>query len=261
MTKQNNPAEYTEKLPGGASFTMKLVEGGAFMMGSDEFKGTVPTFYMCEHLVTQDVWRAIMGNNPSNFKWAQQNPVEQVSWYDVQAFITKLNAWEQQNPNPNRPAGYYCLPSEAQWEYAARGGNKSRGYKYAGSNDIDKVAWHRFNSGNRTHPVGQKQPNELGLYDMSGNVWEWTQDKWGKNYLDAPTDGSAWQGNTEYDARVVRGGSWNLFPNGCRVSSRYRLDVDLAFSNIGCRLAFRDWYLVNYDNSSIGCRLAHTIYF
>ena len=158
---------------------MVFVKGGTFMMGATPEQGsdagdgekpvhsvTVSDFYIGKYEVTQAQWKAVMGKNPSHYK-GENRPVERVSWYDIQKFIEKLNA---------KTGKRYRLPTEAEWEYAARGGNQSKGYKYSGSNDIGSVAWYTNNSGDRTHPVGQKQPNELGLYDMTGNVWEWCSD-------------------------------------------------------------------------------------
>ena len=159
----------------GVSFTMKLVEGGTFQMGATSEQGsdaynsekpvhsvTLSNYYLGETEVTQALWNAVMGSNPSYFE-GDALPVEQVAWNDCQEFIRKLNQKTGKN---------FRLPTEAEWEYAARGGKKSNGYKYAGSNDIGSVAWYTNNSDSKTHPVKGKSPNELGLYDMSGNVWE-----------------------------------------------------------------------------------------
>ena len=153
----------------GGTFTM----GGTSEQGSDAFDQEKPThsvtlssYYICKYEVTQALWRAVMGSNPSNFK-GDNLPVESVSWNDCQTFINRLNSYTGRN---------FRLPTEAEWEFAARGGNYSRHYKYSGSNYIGDVAWYHSNSGHRTHPVGTKQPNELGLYDMSGNVHEWCSD-------------------------------------------------------------------------------------
>lgn len=189
---------------------------------------TVGDFHIARFPVTQKQWVEVMGDNPSYFKNCEDCPVEQVSWDDVQDFLKKLNA---KNPGKN-----YRLPTEAEWEYAARGGQLSRGYRYAGSDDPDKVAWYDDNSDIKTHPVGSKEPNELGLYDMTGNVWEWCEDQWHEHYTGAPEDGSAWisGGNRR---RVLRGGSWcNGFIN-CRVAYRSWSNPTLRVINNGFRLA------------------------
>ena len=177
---------------------MILVEGGTYTMGETEKQVTVKDFYIGKYPVTQKQWFEIMGSNPSYFKGCDNCPVETVTWYDTQEFIKKLNE--------KYPGSNFRLPTEAEWEWAARGGNESKGYLYAGSNNIDDVAWYYENSGEKTHPVGQKKPNELGLYDMSGNVWEWCED-----WYDEKTN---W--------KVVRGGSWyNNFLDFLRVAFRY----------------------------------------
>ena len=268
----------------GVSFTMVRVEGGTFTMGatseqgsdaySDEkpaHKVTVLSFSIGQTEVTQELWRAVMGSNPSEFapkradasrcnydsfvadakrlndkkpgtvripsreEWdvamvttsgSMKRPVENVSWDDCQTFIKKLNQLTGKN---------FRLPTEAEWEFAARGGNKSRGYKYSGSNNIDDVAWYEKNSYDKgknspdygTHPVAGKRANELGIYDMSGNVWEWCQDKW--YYY----DGSSSSGSN----RVDRGGGWDDLAGDCRVSNR-NLDSPANRGNpLGLRLA------------------------
>jgi formylglycine-generating enzyme required for sulfatase activity len=167
-----------------------------------------------------------MGNNPSYFKGAKL-PVEQVSWDDCQEFIRKLNAMTGKR---------FRLPTEVEWEYAARGGNRSRGYKYSGSDNIGSVAWYTDNSGRETHPVGQKQANELGLYDMSGNVEEWCQDWYGENYYSSSPSQNPKGPSTGSD-RVLRGGSWGDDAWRCRVSSRVKDAPGLRGSNLGLRLA------------------------
>ena len=167
-----------------------------------------------------------MGSNPSKFK-GDNLPVEQVSWNDIQEFITKLNTMTGKT---------FRLPTEAEWEYAARGGNKSKGYKYSGSNTLDNVAWYTNNSSSKTHPVGQKQPNELGLYDMSGNVWEWCQDWYGSYSSSSQTNPT---GPSSGSYRVLRGGSWYHFARICRVSYRLNSDPDDRYNLNGFRLVCR----------------------
>ncbi len=214
----------------GVSFKMIAVQGGTYTMGAadedpeaDDWEKpahseTVADFMIGETPVTQELWKAVMGSNPSYFTGDMQRPVEQVSWFDCQEFIRKLNQLTGQN---------FRLPSEAEWEYVARGGNRSKGYKYAGSNDVDTVAWYNGNSNRTTHPVKTKQPNELGIYDMSGNVYEWCQDKWCRDYNSPRNSGD----------RVLRGGSWDRYAWYVRVSYRCYNTPDYGDSDLGLRLA------------------------
>jgi formylglycine-generating enzyme required for sulfatase activity len=203
---------------------MVYVAGGTFTMGCTSEQGsdcdddespahrvTLSGYYIGKYEVTQAQWKAVMGSNPSSFK-GDNLPVESVSWDDVQEFIRKLNQQTGKN---------YRLPTEAEWEFAARGGNSSRGYKYSGSNTVGNVAWYEDNSGGPTHPVGTKQANELGIYDMSGNVWEWCSDWYGDWYGDG--SGAAQSnpaGPATGSSRVFRGGSWDASARGVRVSNR-----------------------------------------
>ena len=204
----------------GVSFEMVRVEGGTFRMGAtseqkDEawdrekpvHSVTLSGYYIGKTEVTQVLWEAVMGINPSRFK-GDYLPVENVSWDDCQEFIRKLNSMTGQN---------FRLPTEAEWEFACRGGNNSRGYKYSGSNNLGSVAWYDGNSGNKTHPVGTKAPNELGIYDMSGNVWEWCADWYGDYSSGAQTNPTGPYGGSN---RVYRGGSWNYDVGRCRSSNR-----------------------------------------
>ncbi len=214
----------------GISFKMIRVEGGTFMMGATPEQGsdalddeklthrvTLSSYYIGETEVTQALWEAVMGSNPSNFK-GDNRPVEQVSWDDCQTFIHKLNSLTGRS---------FRLPTEAEWEYAAWGGNKSQGYKYSGSNTLGNVAWYSRNSGDETHPVKGKLPDELGIYDMSGNVWEWTSNCWRVNYS-APE---------ECDKLVIRGGCW--------------------YNNYGeNRVSCRGWGSAGWHNDGVGFRLA-----
>ena len=188
---------------GGVSFSMVEVEGGTFKSIHSP-QVTLSPFAIGQTEVTQALWVAVMGSNPSYFNGDSHpggldNPVEQVSWDDCQEFIAKLNEMTGRT---------FRMPSEAEWEFAARGGNYSHGYKYAGSDDRDEVAWHRNNSGHRTHPVAELLPNELGLYDMSGNVEEYCQDGWGNNYFCTNPLNNPMMPTTDGE-HVACGGSWN----------------------------------------------------
>ncbi|MCR9054505.1 MAG: SUMF1/EgtB/PvdO family nonheme iron enzyme [Phaeodactylibacter xiamenensis] len=221
---------------------MVHIPGGTFWMGwKDEVRDgeghdkekpchevSLSDYYLGKYPVTQAQWKAVMGDNPSWFKNCPDCPVEQVSWDDVQEFIKKLNA---------KTGEKYRLPTEAEWEYGARGGAKDE-YLYSGSNDLDEVGWYRDNSGGKIHPVGQKQPNQLGLYDMSGNVWEWVQDCWHEHYNGAPRDGGAWleDSNGDCSRRVLRGGSWYFSSGGSRVAIRSRSIPSIRSSYLGFRL-------------------------
>ena len=187
-------------------------------------KVTLSSYSIGETEVTQELWKAVMGSNPSNFS-GNQNPVEKISWNDCQTFITKLNQLTGKK---------FRLPTEAEWEYAARGGNKSKGYKYAGSNTIGDVAWYSSNSSSKTHPVKQKAANELGLYDMSGNVYEWCQDWYGSYSSSVQTNPT---GASSGSYRVCRGGSWSSSAKLCRVSYRRSNTPSLSLNGIGLRLA------------------------
>jgi len=218
---------------------MVPVEGGTFTMGAtaeqgsdawdDEKPGhkvTLSSFSIGKYEVTQEEWEAVMGKNPSKSKGAK-HPVENVSWVDCQKFIRKLNQLTGKQ---------FRLPTEAEWEYAARGGNRSRGYKYSGSDNIGSVAWYTDNRGETTYPVGQKSSNELGLYDMSGNVWEWCQDWYDKNYYGSSPSQNP-KGPSTGSIRVLRGGCWGGFARYCRVSNRSYFTPVIRNGLLGLRLA------------------------
>ena len=211
---------------------MVRVAGGTFTMGCTQEQTDcrdaekpphwvrVRSFEISKYEVTQEWWAVVMEEAlPTD---CPQCPVGHVSWEDVQAFLRKLNAG----------GGQYRLPSEAEWEYAARGGTKSRGYRYAGGDNPDAVAWHALNSDGMIYWPGQKQANELGLYDMSGNVVEWVQDCWNESYAGAPSDGRAWErGDCGY--RILRGGSSYGNPRHLRSAARIRATADGRFNTGG----------------------------
>jgi formylglycine-generating enzyme required for sulfatase activity len=227
-------ANFSENLGNGITLDMVFVEGGTFMMGSNDGEDdenpihsvTLDSFYIGKFQVTQAQWKAIMGYNPSQFK-GDVLPVEEVSWNDAQEFIEKIN---------QKTSKKYRLLTEAEWEYAARGGNKSRGYQYAGSDNINEVAWYYDNAGYQKHPVGQKKANELGIFDMSGNVWEWCEDGYDEDYYkNSPSKNP--KGSSSGSYRVDRGGGWFSDSKYCRVAYRNYGTLEDRLSYLGFRIA------------------------
>ena len=227
---------------GGVTFKMKLVEAGTFQMGSTDYSDEQPihsvtitkNYYIGETEVTQALWKAVTGNSPTadGSAWSStcglgdNYPAYLISYEDVQSFITKLNSMTGER---------FRMPTEAEWEFAARGGNKSKGYTYSGSNTIEDVAWYTYNSSSKTHIVKTKAANELGIYDMSGNVWEWCSDWYGSYSSSAQTDPT---GPATGTYRVRRGGSWGGgYATSCRCASRDNNAPSSRYSNIGFRLA------------------------
>jgi formylglycine-generating enzyme required for sulfatase activity len=241
MPEESSAQATSERLPNilrEVRSQMVRVKGGSFIMGctteqekcdpdeSPVRSVQVASFEIGRYEVTQELWQAVMGKNPSTFDDCPRCPVETVSWDDIQAFLRKLN----------EGGAAYRLPSEAEWEYTSRGGQRGRGHQYSGSNDLAEVSWYYENSNNRTQPVGQKKMNELGLFDMSGNVREWVQDCWHDSYVGAPGDGRAWEkGNCV--RRVIRGGSWYGKPNYLRSANRFWYTSYFRNNNLGFRLA------------------------
>ena len=230
----------------GVSFKMIEVVGGTFTMGHDSENGSANSteephtvtltknYSIGETEVTRELWQAVMDNTPTFWDKAEgdfsQRPVEWVSWEDCQAFITKLNQLTGKN---------FRLPTETEWEYAARGGHRAtERYKYSGSNDIDEVAWYVGNGPQGetvyTNEVKTKKANELGIYDMSGNVWEWCNDWYKANYY--WETGVDPQGPAEGTQRVYRGGSWQNEAEACRAAKRMGIEPNEKYSNIGLRL-------------------------
>lgn len=233
--------DYTEDAPStftvnGVSFTMIPVEGGTFMMGalsanSNErpvHEVTLSSYSIGQTEVTQELWQAVMGSNPSYFTGDLSRPVENVKYWECLQFISKLN---------ELTGMHFRLPTEAEWEYAARGGNKSHGYQYAGSNTIDEVAWFSENSGGGTNSVATKAANELLLYDMSGNVYEYCSDFWGDYSDEAQTDPQGPSSPLYNNLRVIRGGNWKYKAESCRVAYRSYNNVSYNYNTIGLRLA------------------------
>ena len=238
--KDDNTREF-EDLPkvtftvNGVSFTMIKVAGGTFLMGAtktqdkeaDDLEApvhpvTLSDFYIGETEVTQSLWQAVMGNNPSYFQ-GENLPVENVTWFECDTFVKKICALTGKK---------FLLPSEAEWEYAARGGNQSKGFKYSGSNNINDVAWYQYYSKYQTHPVGELNPNELGIYDMSGNVWERCRDNFS---LYSDTAQINPEGEGPYNAN--RGGNIHTPSWCCRSTARSNCLFTYRYSDGGLRLA------------------------
>ncbi|GCL58127.1 SUMF1/EgtB/PvdO family nonheme iron enzyme [Microcystis aeruginosa] len=238
-----SPTPFTEKISNGVTLEMVSLPAGEFLMGSadsdfdavsrekPQHQVQVNSFAIGKYPVTQAQYEAVMGINPSEFKNNPQNPVEQVSWNDAQAFCQKLSQITGKT---------YRLPTEAEWEYACRAGTTTRYYFGDDASQLGDYAWYSANSQSKTHPVGQKKPNAWGLYDMIGNVWEWCEDDWHDNYIGAPKDGSAWPINNDNRSHLkcLRGGSWNSYK-----APDY------------CRSAIRSRNLPSYDNYSRGFRV------
>ena len=215
---------------------MVEIPAGSFVMGANKGEADeqplhtvtiAKAFAIGKTEVTQAQWQALMGNNPSNFLACGDTcPVEQVSWDDAQKFIKKLNA---------KTGKHYRLPTEAEWEYACRAGGE---HEYCGSDAADKVSWNGNNSGSflfkKPHPVASKDANAFGLHDMSGNVWEWVEDGYHKNYNGAPADGSAWLNGS---MKVLRGGSWGYELSSSRATARFKFSANYRYYSYGFRLA------------------------
>ncbi len=237
--KHKTPATDEIFSVGGVEFKMIYVEGGTFTMGATQEQGsdakseekpahsvTLSSYYIGETEVTQGLWKAVMGTNPSGYKKGDSLPVESVSYADVLDFITRLNTMTKKN---------FRLPTEAEWEFAARGGNKTMGFKYSGSNNIDAIAWYDNGSLDlQIHEVKTKTPNELGIYDMSGNVYEWCSDWKGDYTSDAQTNP---QGPSSGTSRITRGGCFLTDPDPCRVSNRQTTLPEMHNNFTGFRLS------------------------
>jgi len=274
----NTPAKALEitsfALKDDLLFHMTTVEGGTYLMGDDKgddnekplHKVTLSRFQMGQHPVTQELWEAVIGSekNPSRFR-GPDRPVERINWYEAVAFCNLLSEQlgvapvyqiykTQKDPNneneyddikwlvtPNWQADGFRLPTEAEWEYAARGGAYAHStYEYAGSNELDKVGWYEANSQDQTHAVGLKAPNTLGLYDMSGNVWEWNWDVYDASYYQTCADKGIVVDprGPEYGSyRVLRGGSWLYVTSFCRVAHRNHYHPHYRYFNQGFRLS------------------------
>ncbi|MBP5667121.1 MAG: SUMF1/EgtB/PvdO family nonheme iron enzyme [Salinivirgaceae bacterium] len=233
-----NGSTYNVYVSGYGNIEMVYVEGGTFTMGATAEQGsdagedakpthsvTLSNYYIGKYEVTQGLWKTIMGKNPSDDALGNNYPVENVSWNDCQEFIRKLN---------QKTGRRFRLPTEAEWEFAARGGNQSKGYKYSGSNSSSSVAWESGNSGYHTQPVGKKQANELGIYDMSGNVWEWCQDRYGIYNYYSQTNPT---GSSSGSYRILRGGSRKSSFSFLRVCKRNFDNPDYFNDDYGLRLA------------------------
>lgn len=259
----NSPS--IEVLPNDLGIDFCYVEGGEFEMGSTNresekpiHKVIVPSFYLGRYPITNQQFLPFLndqgnqeeggttwvnlngsfsgvscgiekvGDSYACISGQEHHPMIYVSWYGAKAYCEWLS----------KKAGQaFRLPSEAEWEFAAKGGKQKSPFKYAGSNHLDEVGWYLANSHSLTKPVGLKYPNQLGLYDMSGNVFEWCADHWHENYKGAPKDGAAWIKGGGQERRVVRGGSWSFNDSYCRVSVRYRSNASYRYLDIGFRVS------------------------
>ncbi len=277
---------FTQHLPNSPlSFDMIFVQGGTFRMGSDKATDTdayddempahdvtVPDFYLAQFPVTQDIWREITGENPAFFQ-GDRRPVENVSWNDIvngdpekaePAFLDILQ---------KKTGQAFRLPTEAEWEYAAQGGVYMPeidtavgkilipGNKYAGSDKLAEVGWYDDNSHGETKPVGLLDPNALGLYDMSGNVWEWCADDWHGDYERAPDNGTAWIDTPRGTDRVMRGGSWVYGARHCRAAFRLintpgHQDSDVGGGHFSFERLIKKINTPGHQDSDVGFRLA-----
>ncbi len=219
---------------GGPPTDMVMVKGGKFTMGNNEGKQNarpaheveLSDFFIGKHELTQALWHHVMNSDTSGVNYCSNCPVYDVKWEAIQVFIAKLN---------QLTGNLYRLPTEAEWEYAARGGQLSKGYKYCGSDSVGEVAWYRPNADMKTHPVGLKKPNELGLYDMSGNVWEMCSDWYDAGfYKQSPTKNP--NQTKRKRLRALRGGSWRSEEERCRARARNKDVYDHHISNGGFRL-------------------------
>ncbi|MCU7242757.1 MAG: SUMF1/EgtB/PvdO family nonheme iron enzyme [Microcystis aeruginosa WS75] len=236
-TALGDKTSFTENLAKGVTLEMVSLPAGKFLMGSSDSDREKPphqvkvnSFAIGKYPITQAQYQAVMGNNPSHFKNNPQNPVEKVSWNDAQAFCQKLSRITGKT---------YRLPTEAEWEYACRAGTTTRYYFGDDANQLGDYAWGRENSNGTTHPVGQKKPNGWGLYDMSGNVWEWCEDDWHDSYAGAPDDGTAWidNDNRSQSEKCLRGGYWGNDPNYRRSASRVMYSPHIHNLIVGFRVA------------------------
>ena len=240
---------------------MVFVKGGCFNMGSKDVDSDekpihevcVDDFYISKYEVTVDEFKKFIDATgyktdaeKKGYSWIYEGELKKKNGVTWKCDVKGENRLSSEYNHPVihvswNDAKAYCewkggrLPTEAEWEYAARGGNKSNGYKYSGSNNISDIAWYTSNSGSKTHKVGTKQANELGIYDMSGNVWEWCNDWYGSNYYKSSPRNNP-QGPSSGSHRVIRGGSWHSLASGCRVANRLHVTPDSTFNNLGFRL-------------------------
>ena len=232
----------------GVKFKMIYVEGDKFWMGYDgygsefdqrpEHQVRLSDYYIGETEVTQELWEAVMGSNPSSYDYrSPHNPVINVSWDDCWRFIHKLNQLTGLD---------FRLPTEAEWEYAARGGNKSKGYTFSGSDDIDKVAWYGGNSDGKVHEVKKLKPNELGIYDISGNVAEWCYDSYLASFYKKSNTVNPMRSSSSAYRRVFRGGSWAQYPKSCSVFYRCNDWQSNCYTFLGFRLVIGDGIYHSY---------------